>query len=180
MASAAEHLRSTLKVIATIRAASLRPLLDRLQDLRAGGAGAVWVIGNGGSQANASHLVLHLQEHGLKARDLLAETAYITAMANDHSYAVVASRTLRTLGAAADTLIVITGSGDSPNVILALVEARRLGMRTYGLLGFAGGQALALCDQAVLVASSDYGCIEDAHSALVHAINAELGDLTRT
>ena len=171
MASAEAHLLATIKVLGTIVVQDLRPFIDQLQ----GFPGTVWVIGNGGSQANASHLVLHLQEHGIRAHDLLAESAHVTAVSNDHDYAKVASRTLRLLGGASDILIVLTGAGDSPNVILALAEARRIGMRTHGLLGFDGGQALALCNFSVLVASSNYGCIEDAHSAIIHAITIELG-----
>ena len=167
----AEHLKRSRQVLGTVAARDLGPLVERLR----AGPGTVWVIGNGGSQANASHMVLHLQERGLRAHDLLAETASITAVSNDTDYAKVAAATLRRLAGKGDSLIVITGSGDSPNVVLALVEARRLGMWTFGLLGFDGGQAIALCSYAVLVNSNDYGCIEDAHSAVIHAINAELG-----
>ena len=137
--------------------------------------GCAWVIGNGGSQANASHLVLHLQEHSIRAHDLLAETARITALSNDHDYVKVAVKTLRDLGSPADILIAISCSGDSPNVILGLVEARRIGMKTYGLLGFAGGQAIGLCTSHVLIPTTDYGHIEDCHSSLIHAINRYLG-----
>ena len=134
----------------------------------------MWVIGNGGSQANASHLVLHLQEHGIGAHDLLAESAALTAISNDHDYAKVGSRMLRSMAIMDDTLVVISGSGDSPNIIMALAEAKRMRMYRFGLLGFAGGMAMALCDDCILVDSTNFGQIEDAHSALIHAINNEL------
>ena len=169
----ADYLRKSAALIGSLADKNLLPLLNLLAKSRETKV-AVWVIGNGGSQANASHLVLHLQEHGIRAHDLLAESARITALSNDFDYSQVASRTIRALGNSGDILVVISGSGDSPNVVLALVEARRLGMHTCGLLGFSGGQALDLCLHVVVVTSEDYGCIEDAHSALIHAIHNHL------
>ena len=169
-----EYLSGSAKLITSIEPAPLKGILDRLSRYRIDRSGTVWVIGNGGSQANASHLVLHLQEHGIGAHDLLAESSALTAISNDHDYAKVGSRMLRSMAVRDDTLVVISGSGDSPNIIMALAEAKRMGIYRFGLLGFAGGMAMALCDDYVLIASTNFGQLEDAHSALIHAINNEL------
>ncbi len=71
-------------------------------------------------------------------------------------------------------LLVITASGNSPNILNALEAAKALGVKSIGFLGFEGGKALGLCDQSLVVRSSDYGVIEDAHSVLMHMITAAL------
>ena len=174
MTDLGKYLLQSAALIRRTDPAPAQKLIDRLLRMKVDGIGNVWVIGNGGSQANASHLVLHLQEHGWNAHDLLSETAQVTALANDTDYAKVGSRTLRMLGGTRDILIVITGSGDSPNVVIAQTEAKRIGMYCFGMLGFAGGQSRYLCDDFVLVASTEYGCIEDCHSVLLHAINESI------
>ena len=133
-------------------------------------AESIYILGNGGSQANASHLVLHLSEKGFKAHDLMAEIAYLTALANDFSYQHAPLFILRRQAREKDILLVISGSGDSMNVLAALAEAKRLGMGTIGFLGMGGGAALGLCQVAILVPSESYGTIEDCHSALAHLL----------
>ena len=132
--------------------------------------GTVYLLGNGGSQANASHLVLHLINLGYRVHDLMAETAWLTACTNDHSYQSSPARRLSLVGRKGDALMVISGSGNSPNVLNALQEAKRKGMTTLGLLGFGGGFALQFCDYAVVLAQKDYGICEDAHSAVIHIL----------
>lgn len=133
-------------------------------------AARIYVCGNGGSAANAGHLVLHLQEMRLRAQNMFADMAYVTAVSNDRSFETAQRNYLRFAASPEDVLMVISGSGDSANIILALTEARRLGMRTIGLLGMGGGGALSLCNLACVVASDDYGVVEDAHSAIVHVL----------
>lgn len=132
--------------------------------------GTVYVLGNGGSQANASHLVLHLLECGVRARDVMGETAWLTASANDHSYEASAARLLVLTGREGDALLVLSGSGNSPNVVLALTEAKGRGMMTLGFLGFGGGAARGLCDCALVLTSKEYGPVEDSHSAAIHIL----------
>ena len=134
------------------------------------GSSFVYVIGNGGSAANASHLSLHLADAGLRAMDLTAEAPYLTAQANDHGYAKALLNRLRGLGRSTDTLVAISGSGDSPNILAALAEAKRLRMDRVGLLGFGGGAAKELCSVSLVVQSRNYGIIEDCHSACIHAL----------
>ena len=144
-------------------------ILERIQSCE-----NIYCCGNGGSYANASHLVLHLREVGLSAYDLMADNATVTAYSNDYGYEKVLARQLRDRATKKDILIVISGSGDSPNIIMALAEARRIGMGTIGFLGFGGGMAKAFCDMSLMFHSQDYGQLEDVHSAIAHIIKAAL------
>ena len=132
--------------------------------------GTVWVCGNGASAANAGHCVAHLSERGFRTVDMAARTPSLTALSNDHGYAKAWLLMLRQAATRGDCLLAISASGDSPNVLAALAEARRIGMATLGLLGFGGGAALSLCDVAVVVRAAIYGPVEDAHSAVIHVL----------
>lgn len=134
----------------------------------------VWLCGNGGSAANVEHLTAHLQEAGIRATDLMSYKATLTAYSNDFGYDRALMRQLRLLASAGQALVVVSGSGDSPNIIMALAEARRIGMLTIGLLGFGGGIAKGLCDAVLLVPSNEYGPVEDAHAVVTHALQAAL------
>jgi D-sedoheptulose 7-phosphate isomerase len=141
----------------------------------------LFLAGNGGSAATASHLVIDLTK-GVSADGrapircvCLADCVpAITAIANDLSYDEVFSAQLRSLGEDGDVLLVVTGSGRSPNVLRALEAAREMGVATIGLLGMGGGPALPMCDVSVVVPSDDYGVIEDVHMLLGHLATAYL------
>lgn len=143
----------------------LRPFIKSLRML--------YVLGNGGSQANANHAVLHFKQAGIRAMDVMAELAMFSALANDYSYASGPRMLLTKQALPQDGLLVISGSGDSENVIMALAQAKQIGMTTLGLLGFGGGMALELCRLAIVLKPADYGPVEDAHSAIIHEL-AEL------
>lgn len=168
----ADRRRLYSESIAAISLDQVSTLVEAIREMRSGRT--CYVAGNGGSCANAAHLVLHLREVGFRAVDLTADTPYLTAIANDSSYRQVFSRLLESQATQEDALLVISGSGNSPNIISALVEARRCGMRTLGLLGFGGGRARALCDVAVVMDSIEYGPVEVAHDACVHLIKEML------
>ena len=130
-------------------------------------ADTVYVLGNGGSQANAAHLVLHLRDNGIKAFDVLADNAWASAMANDLSYEWVPN-TLPKLGDK-DVAFEISGSGESQNVINLLdIMGNK---RTIGLLGMGGGRAKGMCGLPIIVDSDEYGVIEDVHLTCIHIIN---------
>lgn len=130
----------------------------------------LYVAGNGGSCANAAHLVLHLRESNIRAVDLTADNACITAIANDHSYTEVFRQQLESQAIDGDGLLVISGSGKSLNIIAALEWARLHSLMRLGLLGFGGGDAARLCDMAIILDSSEYGPVEVAHDACIHLI----------
>ena len=168
--SAVGYLEVLVRLLATVQPIQVDLLAAQLRAT----TGTVWVLGNGGSQANASHLVLHLREAKIRAHDLMDGLPSLSALSNDTSYQAAPMNQLRALGNAVDTLLVISGSGNSINVLAALAEARRIGMVTLGLLAFGGGAALGLCKQAIVLDSSDYGPVEDACSALLHMLSRTL------
>lgn len=149
----------------------------------------VFIAGNGGSAATASHMMADFQKTTLgkeialkkriKAIALSDNGPVITAWGNDFGYDLIFSEQLRTLAEAGDLLIVITASGNSPNIIAALEVAKEVGVTTIGLLGFQGGKAKAMCDCAVVVESTNYGIIEDAHSVFMHMMTADLREIVQ-
>lgn len=178
--AAADYLATVRRLIDEMDLSTLEEMARLIEDVDVGG-GTIWVLGNGGSQALASHLVLHLVQCGFRAHDLLSETALLAAYSNDRSYASYPLLRLRQNGTGLDCLLVISGSGDSANVLTALAEARRQGMATLGLLGFGdGGAAAALCGCALMVDSQEHAVIEDVHSVAMHLLSAALtvGGLT--
>jgi len=139
----------------------------------------VFIIGNGGSAATASHMMNDLMlgvaqggKRGFRAIALTDNMPVLTATANDLSYRDIFSTPLRTLGRAGDVLIAISGSGNSPNVIEAVHVAREVGMTTIGFLGMGGGKLKAVVDESIIVPSHDYGPIEDIHLILDHVMMA--------
>ena len=139
--------------------------------------GKVLVCGNGGSAAQAQHLVGELvgrfrlaRRRALPAVALTADSAVVTAWANDAGYDDVFARQVEALGRRGDVLIVLSTSGRSPNVVRALEAARRGGLRTVGLLGRDGGPAQALVDVAIIVPSPDTQRIQEMHLVAVHLL----------
>ena len=164
-----KYLMALEEALGQIDLEALSKICASIQQVKARG-GTVYLLGNGGSQANASHLVLHLINLGYKAHDLMAEIAWLTASSNDLDYQSAPARRLSLVGRKGDALMVLSGSGNSPNVLNALQEAERKGMTTMGFLGFGGGFALQFCDCAVVLMQKDYGIVEDAHSAVIHIL----------
>lgn len=139
----------------------------------------VFIAGNGGSAATASHmasdLMLTVAKAGGKGFRVLALTdnvASITAAGNDESYADIFVAQMRALVRSGDLLIVLSGSGNSENAVRAVEFARGHGLKTVAFLGMNGGKLAQLCDASVVVPSDDYGPIEDAHMIFDHLITA--------
>jgi D-sedoheptulose 7-phosphate isomerase len=150
--------------------------------LRAREEGAtVYIVGNGGSAATASHIASDLAKTvsmdgcpGLRTLALADNTALLTAWANDACYEEVFAAPLRHLVRAGDVLIVVSASGNSPNIVRAVDVAREADVLTIGILGFGGGLVKEKVDICVLVPADDYGPVEDAHLAIGHALTTAL------
>ncbi len=151
----------------------------------------VFVVGNGGSAATASHLACDfakttlghqpkLAKRRLKSIALNDNTPLLTAYGNDVAYEDAFAETLRTFSHQGDVLIVISASGNSPNIINCLHAAKEQGVETIGFLGFQGGKAKAMCDTVILAESKSYGVIEDAHSVFMHMLTERLKDVVAT
>lgn len=141
----------------------------------------VYILGNGGSAATASHLACDLVKatnapgHArLRAIALTDNVPLLTAISNDLSYEEVFAEQVHSLARAGDVVIAISASGNSPNVINAVTVARAIGATVIGLTGFGGGRLRALSDVCLVVPSDEYGPVEDMHMIVAHAITAAL------
>jgi D-sedoheptulose 7-phosphate isomerase len=137
----------------------------------------VYVFGNGGSAASASHLMCDINKgaspgEGKRPRvmALTDNASLITAWANDFGYERIFSEQLKTFIKPRDVTFAISTSGDSPNVLLALEVARESGAMTVGLGGCQGGQMKSLCDVCAIVPSDNVQLVEDLHHAMIHSI----------
>jgi D-sedoheptulose 7-phosphate isomerase len=137
----------------------------------------IFLIGNGGSAATASHFANDLakgaRQPGSRLFRVIALTdnvPLITAWANDASYEEVFARQLEALVNPDDVLVAISGSGESPNILQAVRLARARGARTVGLTGRSGGTLRELVDLCVIVPVFQMEMIEDAHVMVSHVI----------
>ena len=145
----------------------------------------VFIAGNGGSAATASHMANDFLKGtqmqggpGIRAIALGDGLALLTATANDISYDEVFALPLRRLARRGDVLVVITGSGNSRNILRAVATASELGVTTVGFLGKGGGQVRDMLDVEVTVPSDDYGPIEDVHMCFDHLLTSWLAKQT--
>jgi D-sedoheptulose 7-phosphate isomerase len=143
----------------------------------------VFLAGNGGSAAAASHLAQDLAKGTLsdlrmtrrfRMVSLADNIGFITALANDEGYASVFEQQLRNLGRRGDLLVAISGSGNSENVLRAVDYARSIGMRTLGVTGYDGGKLLVVADVSVHVPVWDMGMAEALHSVIFHLAMSQL------
>lgn len=142
----------------------------------------VYVCGNGGSAATASHFALDLakgtrrtpERRRLRAVALTDSTPLLTAWANDTEYANVFAEQLAAWYRPGDCLVAISGSGNSPNVLRAVEYVNGQGGVTCGLTGYQGGKLAPLATHAVVVPSDDLEKIEDCHMLLCHLYTAYL------
>lgn len=136
---------------------------------------AVFIMGNGGSAATASHFACDLQaaargQRPLRVRSLNDNVPLLTALANDHGYENVFSEQIASHAVPGDVVIVLSVSGDSENVVRALQKAKEHGAVTVGILGFGGGRAGGIVDHSVLINSRRFGIVESVHNALEHLV----------
>jgi D-sedoheptulose 7-phosphate isomerase len=139
----------------------------------------VFIIGNGGSAATASHFACDLSKSTacagrprLKASSLTDNVAIISALANDIEYSSIFQEQLVDQLSAGDIVIGISASGNSPNILKAIEFARSQGAITIGLTGFGGGKLKGLADKSTVLVSRDYGQVEDTHLVLGHIITS--------
>jgi D-sedoheptulose 7-phosphate isomerase len=137
----------------------------------------VFFCGNGGSGGNANHLandflyaISKTRGSGLRVHSLVANPSLLTCLANDEGYDQVFALQLAVLARPGDVLIAMSGSGNSPNILAALGEARRIGMTSYALLGYSGGAAKAMADVPVHFAIDDMQIAEDAQMIVGHML----------
>jgi D-sedoheptulose 7-phosphate isomerase len=132
------------------------------------------VAGNGGSAADAQHLVAEFVSRlvqdrpAMRAVALTTDTSILTAVGNDYGFERAFSRQVEALGQTGDVFFGISTSGRSPNVLAALTTCRQLGIVTIGLTGGSGGKMAPLCDYLIRIPSEVTMYIQQAHLALEH------------
>lgn len=146
--------------------------------------GRIYICGNGGSASTASHFVVDIMKGVLASKKNVIDvtclndnTAILTAYSNDLSYDQVYSYQIIDRIRSRDMLIVISGSGNSQNIVNVIETAIKSGSKTFGLLGFDGGKVGRLIDNKIIVNSSNMQIIEDIHLIIVHILLTKLNSM---
>jgi D-sedoheptulose 7-phosphate isomerase len=135
----------------------------------------ILLCGNGGSSTDAQHFVAELvgtlnikNRKALPAISLSDNIATLTSISNDISFNKIFERNIQALGKPGDTLIAISTSGNSKNIIFALQAAKEQGIFTIGLLGKDGGRAVDNCDLSIIIPSKNTQRIQEMHIMILH------------
>ena len=144
----------------------------------------VFLCGNGGSAGNALHIVndwaygiAKKRGPALRAHALPANVSLLTALANDEGYPSIFAEQLATFANSRDLLVVLSGSGNSSNILEALRRARKMGLRSFAILGYDGGQAKSLADRAIHFPVDDMQISEDLQLVVGHMLMQWLYDV---
>ncbi len=174
--SASEYIAGLKKVLDNLEPADIDVLADRLYQAWRDNQ-QVFVFGNGGSAYTASHFITDMiktasvaGQRRLRAISLVDNYGLTTALGNDVSYDQTFVFPLETYAEPGDLAIAISGSGNSPNVVLACQWAKEHGLTLACLTGFSGGKIAEMADIHVHVASDNFGIIEDLHMSVGHMI----------
>lgn len=141
-------------------------------------SGTAYFCGNGGSSCDASHIAAELvvryksgnERRAIPALALSADQAVLTACSNDYGYEYVFQRQVQAFGKPQDVFIGLTTSGNSQNIILAVEEAKKIGMKTILLLGGTGGKLKNAADVEVIVPSTTTARIQESHILIGHIL----------
>lgn len=159
-----EHLGERIAEAAEIIVASYRA------------GGGVFAFGNGGSAADAQHIVGELvgrflrERRGLRAEALGVNASVSTSLGNDYDFESALARQLEANARAGDVAIGLSTSGNSPNVVAALKTARRIGVKTLALTGQGGGRCAEFADVLLDVPSDCTPRIQEAHAVIYHTL----------
>lgn len=166
------------KLISEIDTASVKGVVDSLLEAREQDK-TIYFAGNGGSAATASHFAQDMSEigrkiqgKGFRTQSINDNVSALTALSNDYGYDHVFSMQIQYHFNPGDVLMVISASGNSPNIIKAVELAKEKGGKTIALVGFDGGRLAQICDQVIHIKSKkgEYGPVEDLHLILNHMI----------
>jgi phosphoheptose isomerase len=176
------HLLASAEVLRRAAEQCAEPLVRAaalcVESLRQGGK--LLLCGNGGSAADCQHLAAEFtnaltherRRQAFAALALTTDTSLLTANANDFGFEHVFERQVEALGRPGDVLLAISTSGNSPNIVRALTQARTQGLVTVLFTGRDGGQAQAMADEVVRVPSEVTQHVQEVHIALGHALCA--------
>jgi len=136
----------------------------------------ILICGNGGSAADAQHFAAELtgrykkDRKGLPGIALTTDTSALTAISNDYGFDKVFSKQVEALGQKGDILVLITTSGNSPNLLEAAKKAKEMGITTIALLGKGGGKLKDSCDHSLVIASDNTPRIQEMHILIIHML----------
>lgn len=137
----------------------------------------IFVFGNGGSASNSSHFVTDLGKGAsdkvgapFRCMSLNDNVSWMTALGNDYSYEDVFVRQLKNYGRPGDIVLVMSVSGNSPNVVRGVEWAKKNGLHTIALVGGKRGKLADIADQAIVINSTHYGRVEDAQMGICHML----------
>lgn len=180
-----EYMAEVSRLMGVLPLADAERVVELLLDAHRRGR-SIYLCGNGGSAATASHFANDLSkgtivdgQSRLRVVSLTDNIALLTAWANDTAYERVFAEQVESLIQPGDVLIAISASGDSRNIIAAVEAAARRGARTVALVGFGGGRLKEMVEVAVHVPSFRYGPVEDAHLAVAHAVTTAITAVLR-
>lgn len=177
-----EYLQRTRKEIARLDTEAIEALSDCIYSRYLSGR-FVFIIGNGGSAANASHLCEDLgkssvvdfeNQRRLKVLSLTDNTPYILAWGNDTSFDRIFVEQLKNFAEAGDLLIAISGSGNSRNILAAVEWANAHGVETFGVTGYDGGALRRLAHRTLHCELNDMGMVESLHLLAFHYVLDDL------
>ena len=170
--------KSLADTVRTLESLSrIRPAIDAAGELVVStlrGGGKLLICGNGGSAAEAAHFATELvgrfdgDRRSLPALALSSDGSLVTCIGNDHGYEHVFARQIAGLSKPGDLVVAITSSGNSPNILAALREAKRLGLKSLSFLGRGGGKAKGMATCELLIPGSRGPSAQEAHLFLIH------------
>ena len=171
-----DYLDLVNKMLAELPEDKIRDVIETLKSAHADGR-QVFVLGNGGSAATASHFACDLQK-GLKeftgkrfkVMAVTDSVPIMTAWGNDNSYDDIFAEQLDSLLEPGAVVLAISGSGNSPNVIKAIEKANEMGAITIGWAGYSGGKLAQVAQKSIVVDSDNMQRIEDVHMVLAHLV----------
>jgi D-sedoheptulose 7-phosphate isomerase len=175
---ASEYLQSFMLLLDRIDLQAVERVVQCLENARDNSA-TIYVAGNGGSAATASHWVNDLGKATkvggltpMRVMSLSDNISWLTALANDEGYDRVFAGQLENFARSRDVLVVISASGNSPNLVRAVEFARSHGVVTIGLLGFDGGILKSMVNETLLLPTHKgaYGLAESGHALLCHVL----------
>ena len=171
-----DYVTNLQQVLAQVDTNQFEKVLKTLAEVTAS-AKKIYVCGNGGSAAIADHLCCDWSKGthfknlpSLKTQSLTANTALLTACANDFGFDKSFSQQLELFAEKGDVLVAISSSGNSENILQAVYKAKEKSMTCIGLTGFSGGQLKSACDLSLHIPFANYGLVEDAHQILMHVL----------
>jgi D-sedoheptulose 7-phosphate isomerase len=172
----AEYIQAQKAALDSIPAAEVAGLIERLREALLADR-HIFVFGNGGSAANASHFVTDLGKGAsdkvgrrFRCLSLNDNVSWMTALGNDYAYEDVFVRQLENFARPKDLVLVMSVSGQSPNLVKAVTWANEHGLETIALVGGKRGALAQIAQRVLVIDSTHYGRVEDAHMGICHML----------